>query len=139
MRPEELIEGLADALNNADLDRYKQVAHPDVVFVPRRSALHGAFVGYEGFLRFVADNEQTFDVFHGVVEETPLVTDEVIVVAGHLRVRGRGAGTDATVPMALVAWLEDGKAKHIQADYDDTRSALADARAGYPPRRSSTD
>jgi ketosteroid isomerase-like protein len=134
MPPHDVVDAVRDALNNADLERFKEAAHPDVVFVPRRAATEGEFVGYEGFARFLADNEQIFEVFEGVVEEMPLVREDLVVIAGHVRVRGRGGGAETTVPYAMVIRLEDGKATRIQADYTDREAALADAR-GYPPVR----
>ncbi len=46
-----------------ELDAVRAVWHPEVEFLPRRSATEGPYRGIEGVERFIADTGETFEKF----------------------------------------------------------------------------
>ena len=55
-------EGI-DALRRGDTEAIFDVVSEDVVWIPARSAVEGAYHGHAGLRRFLADNAENFEVF----------------------------------------------------------------------------
>jgi hypothetical protein len=96
--------------------------HPDLVFEPLRSPTEGAFVGYEGMRRFIADTMETFEAFDVRWSDVRDLGDRVLGV-GTLHVRGRGSGVETDIPIAIVAEYRDGLLWRYK-DYGEARLAL---------------
>jgi ketosteroid isomerase-like protein len=87
--------------------RVRAFWHPDVEFLPRRSATEGPYRGIEGVERFIADTEETFERFEQHYEVVDL--GERVLVSGQIHVRARGSGIETDVPAACVLEFRDGK------------------------------
>ncbi len=87
--------------------RVRALRHPDVEFLPRRSATEGPYRGIEGVERFIADTDETFERFEQHYEVVDL--GERVLVSGQIHVRARGSGIETDVPGACVLEFRDGK------------------------------
>ena len=116
-----------EALNALDPDALAALCDPDIVFEPQRSAMIGAYEGYDGIRTFMADTRESFDIFEVQVDEVVDAGDNRALATGSLRIRGRGSRVDATLPAALVVELgPDDRVTRVK-DYvhrDDALRAL---------------
>ena len=87
--------------------RVRAVWHPDAEFLPRRSAIEGGYRGIEGFERWIADTEETFETFEQHYELIDL--GERVVAWGNVHVRARGSGIETDIPAGAVLEFRDGK------------------------------
>jgi len=87
--------------------RVRAVWHPDVEFLPRRSATDGPYRGIEGVERFIADTEETFEKFEQHYEVLDL--GERVLVWGTVHVRARGSGIETDIPRGGILEFRDGK------------------------------
>ena len=111
-----------DAINRADVEGFVGLATDDVVVSALRSALAGDYRGHAGARAFLADNEETFEVFHASYEDVRELGDRVLALGKiHVRVRAGQLETDLT--SAGVAVFRDGKLARW-TDYGDRNAAL---------------
>jgi ketosteroid isomerase-like protein len=108
----------ADATNRGDADALLAVTHPDAVAEPIRAATEGAYVGHEGFRRFLADTAATFEYFRADYPDVLELDDGRVLAIGTASVRGRGSGVEATVQSAVVTDYRDGLLWRFK-DYGD--------------------
>ena len=80
---------------------------PDAEFLPRRSAIEGGYRGIEGFERWIADTDETFETFEQHYELIDL--GERVVAWGNVHVRARGSGIETNIPAGAVLEFRDGK------------------------------
>jgi ketosteroid isomerase-like protein len=117
-----LAKGVEDAFKRGDpgwvLDRVAE----DFEFFPQRAATEGAFHGRDGMRRFIADSEQSFDVFAASITEWHDSGDDVVAI-GTLRIKGKGSGIETEVPTAQVMTIRDGLIVRWQ-DYVEREKAL---------------
>jgi len=116
---------LIEAANREDLEGALAFIAEDVVWIAARSAVQGPYYGHDGIRAFFADNQESFERFEPVVEETRELADSVLVI-GSIHVRGRGSGVDTVVPMAGIATYRDGKLVRWE-DFRERERALAAA------------
>jgi ketosteroid isomerase-like protein len=102
----ELVHRGVEGLNRGEVDL--EIIDPEVVFIPMRAPVQGAYHGHDGIRAFVADNQESFEVFHVTIEETHDLGDRVVAI-GTLRVRGKGSGAEVEVPTASVSTYRDGR------------------------------
>jgi ketosteroid isomerase-like protein len=69
-----------DAMNRADAEAMLALVAEDVVLSALRSAITGDYVGADGLRRFLADNAQTFDVFHAAYHDVRDLGDRVLAI-----------------------------------------------------------
>jgi hypothetical protein len=81
--------------------------HPDVEYVPLRSATEGGYCGIAGIERFNADTEEVFEKFELHYEFLDL--GERVVAWGVIRVRARGSGIETDVATGGIFDFRDGK------------------------------
>jgi hypothetical protein len=81
--------------------------HPDVVFLPLRAAMEGAYIGIAGTERFTAETEEMFDKFEMHCEL--LGVGEQVIVWGKVHVRARQSGIETDIPMGGPIEFRDGK------------------------------
>ena len=81
--------------------------HPDVEFLPRRSATEGVYRGIAGIDRFIADTQEVFEKFEFRYELVDL--GERVLAAGEIHVRARGSGIETDIPSGGVCEFRDGK------------------------------
>ena len=67
--PVKLFENAVAALNRVDLEAMRELVDPQIAFLPLRSAVTGAYIGYAGIEAFVAENEARFDAFRAEYDE----------------------------------------------------------------------
>jgi ketosteroid isomerase-like protein len=108
----------ADAINRLDADALAELVHEDAVFEPIRAATEGAYIGPEGIRRFIADTEETFDVFEATLDEVSDAGNGRVLAIGKIRMRGRGSGFENDVTTAAVAEFRDGLLTRYK-DYGD--------------------
>jgi hypothetical protein len=70
--------------------------HPDVEYLPLRSATEGAYRGLAGIERFNADTEEVFEKFEPHCEFVDL--GERVLAWGVIHVRARGSGIETDIP-----------------------------------------
>lgn len=127
--PVELFKECADALNRVDRAAILRLVDPQLVFVPMRSAVTGAFIGHDGLEEFLLDNEGKYEYFRSewdVVEQLP---DGRVLSIGWIRVKGLGGEEETRVKTAGIASFRDGKMLSWH-DYGDEASARAKAAEG---------
>jgi ketosteroid isomerase-like protein len=110
------------AVANGDAEAGLVYIDPDVVFEPLRSATEGNYVGHDGIRRFVADTQETFDVFEPDFRDIRDLGDRVLAI-GSIRVRGHASGAETDIPTAAVAWFRDGLLYRYK-DYGEAKVAL---------------
>ena len=81
--------------------------HPDVEYVPLRSATEGEYRGIAGIERFNADTEEVFEKFELHFESANL--GERVLCWGHIHVRARGSGIETDIEIGGVYEFRDGK------------------------------
>jgi ketosteroid isomerase-like protein len=121
----ELVLRSLDALNAGDVERLLEHADPDIRFIPRRAPVQGAYVGHDGLREFVADNEESLEVFQVTPTEVLDGGDHVVII-GTLVVKGRGSGIEMSFPTATVTTVRNGRVARFQ-EYIEREKALAAA------------
>jgi limonene-1,2-epoxide hydrolase len=81
--------------------------HPDVEYLPLRSATEGKYRGIAGIERFNADTEEVFEKFELHYEFLDL--GERVLAWGVIRVRARGSGIETDIATGGVFEFRDGK------------------------------
>jgi ketosteroid isomerase-like protein len=119
----ELMRRAHEAMKRGDVDALVEMCTDDVVFLPGRSALQGAYIGRAGVQKFLADNAETFELYTLSWDEAQDAGEQVVAI-GHVTVRPRGGGPEATIPAAFVFTFEDGKIARAE-DFRDRSAALA--------------
>jgi hypothetical protein len=64
----ELVRRGVERLNNGVVDL--EIIDPEVVFITMRAPVQGSYHGHDGIRAFVADNKESFEVFHVTIDET---------------------------------------------------------------------
>jgi ketosteroid isomerase-like protein len=103
----ELVRSLQDEWNRGDRAVRPERFHPDVEFIPLRSATEGAYHGLAGIERFVADTLEVFDKFEWHYEFADL--GERVLAWGTIHVRARGSGIETNIKTGGVFEFRDGK------------------------------
>ena len=105
----ELVRRAVDELNSGERseERIRAVWHRDAEFLPRRSAIEGGYRGIEGFERWIADTDETFETFEQHYELIDL--GERVVAWGTVHVQARGSGIETEIPAGAVLEFRDGK------------------------------
>jgi ketosteroid isomerase-like protein len=81
--------------------------HPDVEFLPLRSATEAAYRGIAGIERFIADTQEVFEKFELHYELVDL--GERVLAAGEIHVRARGSGIEMDIASGGVFEFRDGR------------------------------
>ena len=95
--------------------------HPDVEYLPLRSAMEGAYRGIAGIERFTADTDEVFETFEPHYKFLDL--GERVLAWGVVHVRARGSGIETDIATAGVFDFRDGKIVHWE-DFGDKDKAL---------------
>jgi ketosteroid isomerase-like protein len=101
----ELVRGLMERWNRGERDL--SLFHPDVEWLPLRTATEGAYRGIAGIERFIADTEQTFEKFE--LRQELLDLGERVLCWGPIHVRARQSGIETDIPTGGVFEFRDGK------------------------------
>ena len=115
------LEG-AEAMGRGDVEAVLEAVSEDVVWIPARSAVEGAYRGHDGMRQFLADNAESFELFEPHYEEVRDLGDRVLGI-GTLRIRARESGVETDVPVAGIATFREGKLVRWE-DFRERRLAL---------------
>ncbi|MFL5842402.1 MAG: nuclear transport factor 2 family protein [Thermoleophilaceae bacterium] len=127
--PVAIFEAAVDALNRVDRDALGDVVDPQIMFVPLRSAVTGAYLGHQGIEQFLEENEARYEMFRAEFNELRPLPDGRLIAIGHIRLRGKGTGDDTLYPTAGIAGFRDGRLASWR-DYGNEAAALAAAGEG---------
>ena len=117
-----VVEEAVEALNRGDIEAALLVVDDDVVWVPQRSVVEGAYRGHEGVRRWFAQTQQTFEVFEWDLRETLDLGDRIVAI-GSVHIRGRSSAVETDIPFAGIGWYEHGKLVRWE-DFGERRLAL---------------
>jgi limonene-1,2-epoxide hydrolase len=95
--------------------------HPDVEYLPLRSATEGKYRGIAGIERFNADTDEVFEKFELHFEF--LDRGERVLAWGVIRVRARGSGIETDIPTGGIFDFRDGKIARWE-DFGSKEKAL---------------
>ena len=101
-----------EAIEKGDLEQFRRLArehaHPEVEWTPLIGAgVEGSYQGLERVISFFADYLGSFEVRYEDTEVSA-VSDDVIVVLGVIRLKGRHSGVEVERALANVFEFEDG-------------------------------
>jgi ketosteroid isomerase-like protein len=118
-----LLRRINDGMNWGEINEmdFRSFFHPDVEFLPLRTATEGAYHGIAGIERWVADTEETFETFEPHYEYLDL--GERVLAWGTIHVRARQSGIDTDIPVGAVVEFRDGKIVRLQA-FNSKKNAL---------------
>ena len=102
----ELLRKLQDDWNRGERD-FADEYHPDVEFLPLRTATEGAYHGLSGIEAWVADTSEVFDKFEMNFEFTDL--GERVLACGTIHVRARGSGVETDIQTGGLFEFRDGR------------------------------
>jgi limonene-1,2-epoxide hydrolase len=102
----ELLRKFQDDRNRGGRD-FADAYHPEVEFLPLRSATEGAYHGLSGIEAFVADTSEVFDKFEMNFEFTDL--GERVLAYGTIHVRARGSGLETEIQTGGLFEFRDGR------------------------------
>jgi ketosteroid isomerase-like protein len=80
--------------------------HPELEWLPHRSATEGTYRGLAGLARFRADTAETFDKFELRVELLDL--GDQVLVWGRIDVRALQSGIEMSIPTGGLVEIRDG-------------------------------
>ena len=131
----QLVRQAVDAWNRKDAEWVIAHSTPDMEFLPavagsvegeERRRLRGA----DGFRRFFADLDETWERFEVEAQEFREVGD-VIVCVCRVHAKGRGSGLELDQPMAMVSWFRGDKFARAQSflDLDEALEAAGGREA----------
>ncbi len=110
------------ALVRGDIEAFLRAVDEDVVWIPSRSALEGAYHGHDGVRKWYAETQESFDVFEWDVREARDLGDRILV-CGTVHLRGREGAVETDIPFAGVLSLVEGKVVRWE-DYRERRLAI---------------
>jgi hypothetical protein len=125
----EIFKECVDALNRVDFDAIQRLVDPEIVFIPMRAAVTGAFIGHAGLEEFLSDNDDKYEYFLAEFDALETLPDGRVLSIGVIRVRGKGGEEETVVKTAGIAAFRNGKMLSWH-DYGDEASARAKAAEG---------
>ena len=126
--PVEIFKECVDALNRVDRAEIQRLVDPQIVFVPMRAAVTGAFIGHAGMDEFLADNEDKYEYFLAEFDTLEKLPDGRVLSIGTIRVKGLGGEEETCVKTAGIASFRDGRMLSWH-DYGDEATARAHAES----------
>jgi hypothetical protein len=120
--PVEIFEQCVDALNRVDLDEMRRLVDREIVFLPMRAAVTGAYIGHRGMEEFVSDNEDKYEYFLAEFDTLEPLPDGRLLSIGTIRVKGRDGADETCVKTAGIASFKDGRMLSWH-DYGDEATA----------------
>jgi ketosteroid isomerase-like protein len=126
----------AEAAAAGDPQPLRELIHPEFEFAPHITGGHEGveFHGYDGFIRFVNVQAETWESLRAEPSEIREHGD-VVVILGTLRAQGRGSGVEVEEPTVWLCRVRDGQILRLEAHAarEPGRVAWALAQAGLPP------
>jgi len=125
----DLVRSLQERWNRGDTAVDEKFFHPDVEFIPQRSATEGAYTGLSGIEKFVADTLDVFDRFEMRYEYADL--GGRVLAWGTIHFRAKGSGVETDIESGGIFEFRDGKIARWQ-DFGSKPRALAAAGVDEP-------
>jgi ketosteroid isomerase-like protein len=112
----ELVRDAFERWNDRDHAALLEQIAPDVEIRAASSQLSGGepFRGHDGYREWIAAMEESFDVWQ-IDPETFQEHGDVVVVLGHMHLRGRGSGVELDQETGWLVEVRDGKMTRFQA------------------------
>jgi limonene-1,2-epoxide hydrolase len=127
--PVQIFEEAVDALNRVDRDALERLIDPEIVFIPMRSAVSGAYIGRAGLEEFLGENDDKYEMFLAEFDMLEVLPDGRLLSIGHITVRGKGGEAETKVRTAGIATFRNGRMLSWH-DYGDEAIARAKAAGG---------
>jgi SnoaL-like domain len=124
--PVQIFTEAVDALNRIDRDELTRLVDPEIVFIPMRAAVTGAYIGHSGINDFLSDNDDMFELFRADFETLEPLADGRLLSIGTITVRGKGGEEETVVKTAGIATFRAGRMLSWH-DYGDEKIARAKA------------
>lgn len=101
---------------NTDRDTFIEIVHPEVEISVASTAVTGGvpFRGHDGFRRWVATMEESFEVWE-LCPQTFEERGESVLVLGSMCVRGRGSGLELDQEVGWIVDLRNGKLLRLRS------------------------
>ncbi len=111
-----LVRDAFERWNSRDHESLLEQIDPDVEIVVSSSQITGGkpYRGHEGYWQWITTMEESFDVWQIYPEEFREHGD-VVLVLGHMHVRGRGSGVELDQETGWIVDVRDGKMRRFQA------------------------
>jgi limonene-1,2-epoxide hydrolase len=122
----EIFTAAVDALNRIDRAEIQRLVDPEIVFIPMRAAVSGAYIGYDGLEEFLAENDDMYEMFRAEFDVLEPLPDGRLLSIGRIRVRGHGGELETEVKTAGIAAFRNGRMLSWH-DYGDEAVARAKA------------
>jgi len=103
----ELVREAMDAWNRGETAFRADVWHPEVEFVPLRSATEGGYQGRAGIEAFIKDTLAVFEKFEPSYEYADL--GDRVLAWGSIHLRTRGSGLETDIETGGLFDFRDGK------------------------------
>jgi ketosteroid isomerase-like protein len=97
-----------EAIKRGNVEEVLSGVAEDVVWLAARSAVEGAYRGHAGLRKFLADNQENFELFEPDFRDVRDLGDRVLAI-GTIHIRARGSGVETDIPTAGIATYEEGK------------------------------
>lgn len=120
--PVRIFEEAVDALNRVDRGELGRLIDRDIVFVPMRAAVSGAYIGMSGLEDFLDENDEKYEYFTAKFHTLEVLSDGRLLSIGTIAVRGKGGEAETVVRTAGIASFRDGRMLSWH-DYGDERIA----------------
>lgn len=117
----DLVLRLLDAAERGDLPAALACLDPELEWIPHRAATEGAYHGHDGYASFVADTNESFEVFEPHFELRDL--GEQVLAWGTISVRGASSGIEIEVPVGGIFDFRSGRIARWQ-DFGSKQKAL---------------
>jgi ketosteroid isomerase-like protein len=119
-----------------DPEPLRDLIDPEFEFAPHITGGHEGveFRGFEGLLSFIRAQAETWERLQAEPSEMR-ENDDLVVVLGTIRARGRGSGVDVEEPAVWLCRVRNGRVLRLEAHAarDPAQVAWALAEAGLPP------
>ena len=123
----ELARELHDDWNRGETAVREDLWHPDVEFLPLRSAVEGGYHGLSGIEAFIRDTLEVFERFEMRYEYADL--GGRVLAWGSIHVRARGSGVETDIETGGLLEFRDGKIVRWE-DFGSKQRALEAAGLG---------
>ena len=120
--PVRIFEECVEALNRVDRAELIRLVDPQIVFVPMRAAVSGAYIGLNGLDEFLDENDSKYEYFLAEFDSLEVLPDGRLLSIGWISVRGKGGEAETRVKTAGIASFRSGRMLSWH-DYGDERIA----------------
>jgi ketosteroid isomerase-like protein len=103
----ELVREAQEGWNRGETAVREEVWHPDVEFLPLRSATEGGYRGFSGIEAFIRDTLAVFETFEMHYEYADL--GDRVLAWGSIHLRAKGSGLETDIETAGIFEFQDGK------------------------------